>query len=184
MKKEEKGEAGALATPVEIGAHRGAFFGLYLSIMFLTFVNSEGDPFWSAFTLTMVAGVPFVLFKILRSVFRAENGETPFLRLWSVGLMTFTFASLIVALVTYVWLEFWHPDFLYEKAQEAINAYRMVPELRDSELVNVLKTAIERGELPTNIQFVLDMIVNTIMVGSILSLPIAWLAGLGRNNAV
>ncbi len=182
MKNEEKGADNALATPLEIGAHKGAFFGVYLSVMFLTFVNSDGDPFWSAFALTLVVGTPFVLFKILRHVFRAENGEPNFARLWSVGLMTFAFASLIVALVTYAWLEFVFPDFLYVKAQEAINAYNMVPELRDSQLVEVLKAAVKNGDLPTNIQFVFDMILNTVMGGAILSLPIAWLAGLGRKR--
>ena len=54
-----------------------------------------------------------------------------------------------------------------------------MPELAGSDVVNALQSAINKGELPTPIEFATQMGWTTVMLGSVVSLPMAFVARLG-----
>ncbi|MGN0214441.1 MAG: DUF4199 domain-containing protein [Muribaculaceae bacterium] len=165
------------ATPVQLAANYGLWFGIYLSGLFLMFVGADNSAFMSMIALVMFFLSPAVVLRMLRGAYRS-NAASDFFRLWSIGVMIFFFASLICALVTVVWIQYVHPDFIYDKAQEAIDVYRTLPELANSDIVNALQAAINKGELPTPIEFAMQMGWTTVMIGSVVSVPLALLARL------
>ena len=167
------------ANPVQLAASYGLWFGLYLSGLFMMFVGSDSSTLMSLVALAMILLCPVVVLRMLRSAYLRNPAATDFVRLWSIGVMIFFFGSLICALVTVVWSQFLHPGFLYEKAQEAVDIYRTVPELAGSDVVNALQSAIDKGELPTPIEFATQMGWTTVMLGSVVSLPMAFVARLG-----
>ena len=165
-------------SPVQLAANYGLWFGLYLSGIFLMFVGSDSSALMSLLTLAMLMLCPLVVLRMLRGAYVRNMASTDFMRLWSIGVMIFFFGSLICALVTVVWIQFLHPDFLYEKAQEAVDVYRTVPEMAGSDVVHALQSAIDKGELPTPIEFAVQMGWTTVLLGSVISLPLAFLARL------
>ena len=165
-------------SPVQLAANYGLWFGFYLSGMFLMFVGSDSNAPMSVLTLAMLLLSPVVVLRMLRGAYVRDMAATDFMRLWSIGVMIFFFGSLICALVTVVWIQFLHPDFLYEKAQEAVDVYRTVPEMAGSDVANALQSAIDKGELPTPIEFAMQMGWTTVLLGSVVSLPLAFLARL------
>ena len=62
------------------------------------------------------------------------------------------------------------PTFIFDQAQAAVDAYKAVPELRDSDIAVALQRAIDEGMLPTAIEFVVNMILLTTFIGSLTAL--------------
>jgi len=168
---------------VQMAASFGLVLGIYLSAMFLVFVGGESSAMLSLLALLMLACVPVMVLRMMRATYLSSPKVNDYLRLWSMGVMIFGFASLICALVTFVWMQFVHPGFIYDKAQEAVNVYRTMPEMQNADMVNVLQKAIDNGDLPTPIQFVMEMIWITLMLGSVVSAPLALLARLGKPKS-
>lgn len=166
------------STPLQLAATYGLWFGLYLSGLFLMFVGGGDSALMSMIALVMFFLIPAVVLRMLRGAHLHYNASSDFFKLWSIGVMIFFFASLICALVTVIWTQFLHPGFIYDKAQEAVEVYRTVPELAGSDVVNALQSAIDNGELPTPIEFAMQMGWLTVIVGSIVSVPLALLARL------
>ena len=162
---------------LEIAARRGVSLGVCLSMVFLMIVNSASSPLLALVALFFIIFViPFLMLLKLRMVYTGTGQILSFTQMWSSGVMIFAFGSLICALVSCIWLQYIDPGFIYNQAREAVAAYEQVPELRNSELVTVLKAAIKDGNLPTAIEFTFNMMWVTIMSGALLSLPLAALA--------
>lgn len=160
----------------------GLWFGLYLSVLFLMFVGGDSSMILSLLALVMLFCAPVMVLRMLRALYLGDQERYDFFRLWSMSVLIFAFASLICAFVTFVWIQFVQPGFLYDKVQEAVNVYRTVPELQTSEMVSVMQRAIDNGELPTPIQFVVQMGWSTVMIGSLISMPMAYIARLGGKR--
>lgn len=160
----------------------GMWFGLYLSVLFLMFVGGDSVAMLSLLAMLMLLCAPLMVLRMLRALYLSDSARYDLYRLWSMSVMIFAFASLICAFVTFVWMQFVHPGFIYEKAQEAVNVYRTIPELQTSDMISVLQKAIDNGELPTPIQFVVQMGWTTVMLGALVSMPLAFIARLGGTR--
>ena len=57
----------------DIGARKGAYFGIYLVVLYLAVVNSGGSYFVAAFAMTMMVGIPIVLYRMLRGIYLVED---------------------------------------------------------------------------------------------------------------
>lgn len=171
-----------LLSTSEIGARKGAYFGIYLVVLYLAVVNSGGSSFVAAFALTMMVGVPIVLYRMLRGIYLYEDCQSSYMRIFSSGVSIFFFASIILGLAIYVWMQYVHPGYLYEMAQEAIKAYDQVPDLRSTPMVQALKAAVKNGDLPTSIQFAIQMMWATLMSGALLTAVMAAVARMGSGN--
>lgn len=171
-----------LPAVTEIGARKGAYFGIYLVVLYLAVVNSGGSYFVAAFALTMMVGMPIVLYRMLRGIYLIEDCRSSYARLVTVGMSIFFFASIILGLAIYVWMQYVHPGYLYDMAQEAIKAYSQVPDLRDTPMVQALKAAVANGDLPTPIQFAMEMMWLTMMGGGMLSAVIAAVSRIGGRR--
>lgn len=151
-------------------ADNGLIFGVYLSLLFIMFVFSSESFLMSLVGLVLLLGIPGIIFVFLRRCFVAEFGKTTISGLWMLGILIFIYASLICGVVTYVYLQYFDPSFIYEQAQAALNVYQSVEEIKGSDIVVGMQRAIEEKLLPTPIEFVFQMIWITTFFGSLLSL--------------
>ena len=151
-------------------AEDGMLFGALLSAVSLAFIYSDKAALLSLLALLLLFAMPGVLYVLQRRYFRRTGCIADFSTLWMLGLMISLFGSLICGIVTYAWLQFVEPTFIFDQAQAAVDAYKAVPELRDSDIAVALQRAIDEGMLPTAIEFVVNMILLTTFIGSLTAL--------------
>ncbi|MGM9803702.1 MAG: DUF4199 domain-containing protein [Muribaculaceae bacterium] len=165
-----------------MAANNGVFMGIYLSCLFLGIANSDNSAFLAIVSYVMLLCFPLVVLRQLRVTFVRDQRRSDYFKLWSIGTMTVVFGSLICALVSYLWLVWLHPGFIYEQAQRAVEIYMQMPELKDSQLVLALQSAIKDSLLPTPIEFVTQMSLLTVMIGALVSALMAALARIGLKG--
>ncbi|MBE6309708.1 MAG: DUF4199 domain-containing protein [Bacteroidales bacterium] len=163
-------------------AETGLFFGIYLVATFLSFAYSNDVPLLSFIGLALFAGVPIVM-AILMYRYHIANPETnSFSSVWTFGSTTFIFGSLIWAFATYMWLEFVVPGFLVTQAKEALIIYESVPETKNLEFTKALRLAIENNDLPSPIEFTIQMLWSSLSIGIFTSLLITPLVRLFKHK--
>ena len=168
----------------QLGAENGISFGLYLSAIFLLLVYGNASLILNLVGLILIFAIPLRIFRYMRKFHVSQNGNTNYSQVWTLGMLTFLCGSLICALVTYIWLDFIKPDFIYEQAMSVLAVYEQKPELRDNEFVKILRQAIEDKLLPTPIEFVFQMLSFSFSAGVILSFllsPFARIGGRRKN---
>lgn len=134
----------------------GVPFGLYLTCAGVSSVFADWfPPLGFVFMLLLVAS-PLVVYYFQRRYFIDENGFAEYAALWMLGIMLYIFGTVLASFIMFLVIQFGRPDFAYDQVQHAINAYSKIPELRDSELVRVMKNAVERQALPTPIETVFN----------------------------
>ena len=156
------------------GAENGVMVGVYLTVVSMLSFYGTASGVLSLLVLAMLLGFPVLLYVIERRYQRACGGCADVPALWLLGLVSTLCGSLICGLVDYAWLQWVSPGFILDQANAAIEAYEQLPEMRDTELLSSLQRAIDMGMLPTPIEFVVNMILFTTFMGSLLSLMAAF----------
>lgn len=170
-------------TLFQLAAENGITFGLYLSAIFLLLVYGNTSFILNTIGLILILAIPLTLFRYMRKYHVSQNGNTNLSQVWTLGMITFLCGSLICALVTYIWLNFVKPGFIYEQATAALAAYEQVPELNNNDFVTILRQAIEEKSLPTPIEFVFQMLSFSFSAGVILSLLLSPFARIGKMRS-
>lgn len=155
------------------GARDGLLFGALLTATSLLMIYSSLSSILSLLTLVMLIVLPVVLFMLLRRCCVMANARVTIGMLWTLGVEISVCGSLICGAVTYVWLHYIEPDFIYNSAMSAIEAYNAMPQFSQSEMVEQLRTAVNEGLLPSAIQLVVNMMMFTTLLGSVSSLVMA-----------
>lgn len=148
-------------------------FGALLTATSLLMIYSSLSSILSLFSLVMLIVLPVVLFMLLRRYNAMVDSHVTTGVLWALGVMISICGSLICGAVTYVWLQYIEPDFIYDSAMSAIEAYNALPQFNQSEMVEQLRTAVDEGLLPSAIQLVINMMMFTTLLGSVSSLIMA-----------
>lgn len=167
-------------SPFKQAANDGLVLGAYLSATFVAMVGSNANFLLSALSLVMILAMPVLMYYLMRRYYLKHNCEPNFLMVWNVGMYGLGFASVLCALVTYVWLQYVQPTFIYDQAQAALALYESLPEASD--VASVLRLTIENGLLPTPIQFAVQMIMITLFVGMIISLVLTPIARMKKRK--
>lgn len=157
---------------LKCGAEYGLFFGLYLSATFLSFIYSTMSPFISMVGLALFLGTPIVLGTIMYQYHISHPESSSFSSVWTCGSTTFVFGALIWAAVAYTWLEYIEPGFIITQAKEALALYESNAELKNLDFTKALRLAIENKDLPTPIEFSLQMLWTSISFGMFTALII------------
>lgn len=155
------------------GAEDGVLFGIMLSAVSLAFIYSAHSVAVSYLAILLLLAVPVVLYMLLHRYYVKSDGFAEFSAIWMLGILISLFGSLICGVVTYVWLQYLEPTFIYDQVKAAIDVYESIPEMRDSDMVVGMKRAIEEGLLPSPIELVVNMIMLTTFIGSLLSVIIS-----------
>ena len=150
-------------------AEYGVPFGIYLSIVSVSFVFIDKVPALSFMIFALLLALPFLTFCIQRQYFVKEYGFTQYSGLWMLGIMVFIFASLIMSLVTYVVVQLARPDWLYEWAQWLIaeGSRSVDSHIRESSLT--LKNIVDNNLVPRAIEVVFLGFWFMSFLGSVLS---------------
>ena len=106
--------------------------------------------------LILLLGTPVVAYAFQRRKFIEDNGFTEYAGLWMLGIMLFILGTIISSLVVYLVLQYLRPNYIYEQTQMAIDTYKQLPQMRDSEMLEILQKMVDRRLLPTPIETVFN----------------------------
>lgn len=148
-------------------ARCGLPMGAYLSVMSIAMIFTDKVPILSFVVLGMLLCTPFLVYRLLRNRYVADECTTDFSSLWMIGILTFIYGSLICTAVSYAVLHWLRPDFFYDMAQMVIDQYKDIPAASD--MVDILTKAIDKGLLPSTLEFLFQMFWLTSFLGSVLS---------------
>lgn len=162
-------------SPYSRGAGFGARFGVYLSVLFFAMAYSLSVPLLSLVSLLMLAGVPPLIYMMLRKSYVADYGKTLFSSLWMEGIMIFFCGGLISSLVAVVYMTWIVPGYLHSQVDLMIDIYAGADWERGKELADMLERARRQHLIPSPINLAVDMLWLMVFSGSILSMLMALL---------
>ena len=162
------------------GAEYGAWFGVYLTVMALAIMYGFTHTILMLAAMAMMVAVPAVVYPMLRRYRSQMRGYAPFASLWMLGLMIFICSSLICGAVTYVWMQYVMPTFIYDQVMAAIDVYKAVPGESAAEMARIMETIVERHALPSAMEVVVQMVMLTTFLGSLVSMVLAFILGMRR----
>lgn len=163
-------------------AENGISCGLYLSAIFLIAIYGNSSFMFSTIGLAMIFAIPLLIFRYMRKFYLQQEDNVGYSQLWTLGSLSFLCGSMICATVSFIWLEYITPGFIYEQAQASLAAYEQVEELKNSDLAIILRNSLEQKALPTPIEFAIQMLWLSFTAGVILSVILSPLAKIGRRK--
>ncbi len=162
-------------SPYRNGADQGALLGILLAVMFLASVYAEQIPLLSLVSVFIFVSVPFWVYRWLRKTYVSNAGAPTLSILWMQGIVTFACASLILALVSSVYMRFIQPDFIHSMVQKAIDLYSAMPDKQSQQVAQLLTNMMNAHAVPSAIYISLEMVWLGIFSGSLLSLLLSLL---------
>ena len=167
---------------LKCSAETGVFFGIYLVATFLSFVYSTSSPLLSFIGLALFIGTPLVMAVLMYRYHISHTETSTFTSVWTFGSTTFIFGALIWAFVTFLWLEYIVPGFIVTQAKEAQILYESVPETKNLDFTKALRLAIENNDLPSPIEFTVQMLWSSLSAGIFIALLITPLVRLFKTK--
>lgn len=155
------------------GAYQGIIMGAFLTVTSILSLLSYRSSTLSILATIFIVGVPFLQFRLMAGVYDKYRREVSFSSLWMLGIAIFIGGSLICALVTYGYLEFVNPDYFYTLGNEMLATLEQTPELRGSELHEMIRFYVDENLFPSAIGYCVEMVLLTVFSGSILSMILA-----------
>lgn len=147
----------------------GVPFGLYLACAAVASIFADQFQPLSYVFLIMLLGTPVVVYAFQRQKFIEDDGFAEHAALWMLGIMLFILGTVLASFIIYLVLQYVRPNYMYEQAQAAIEAYSKIPQAQDSEMLRVLKRMVEKGMLPTPIELVFNAFWFVAFGGSVVS---------------
>lgn len=146
----------------------GLVMGLFWAFKYIFFILGIPYPFLSFVYWGLTLFVP-VLLAVLIIHSRTLLGNTiSFTRDWALGILIFFFAALFVSLEHYLFYYYFAPDnYISDSLQSAVSL------LNKSGMSDELKETVGSMPTPTPIQMAIQGIVNNVIYGVIVTLPVA-----------
>lgn len=159
---------------IKFASEQGLYMGLYLTLMSACIVLSTSYPQLPMLLLPLSLFLPLVLWRLLKPTIAADADNAAISPLWLTGIYIFIFATLICGLLTAGYLNFFHPTFVIDYVQQAINTVENSPMAAAfADQLAVMNDAIARKAVPTFMEFVFSMMWSSAFFGSIISLIVA-----------
>lgn len=163
------------------GADNGLAMGLLFILLFAGFVLTEYVSVFSVVALALMASVPFAAFLFLRRSYKKSGYTLEFSALWVEGIVTFTCAGALLAIVVYVTLKWVDPDYMVRQVDAAIEVYENIDDGRAREVLGMLEMIKENNAYPTPRFLSLQLVLTSCFTGSILSMLLGILIKSMRN---
>ena len=147
----------------------GFIMGLIWSVKYLFFifsfqVHALGRVYWGC-----TLAVPYIAYIFTKRYRNEIGGAISFFHAWRFGLMTYSFAALIVALPHFIFYEFIAPDdFIANAFKQTVDMFK------EADMTNIadMTSAIKSINL-SPIHMAVQQIFNNIFYGILFSLPVA-----------
>lgn len=150
-------------------AEWGLPFGLYLACAAVASIYADWFTPLSMVFLLLLVCTPVVVYYFQRRKFIEDDGFTEYAALWMLGILLFILGALVAGVIVFIVLQYCRPGYIYEQAQMVVDAYSKMPQMRDSELLTIVKRAIDEKMLPTPIETVFNAFWFITFAGSLLS---------------
>lgn len=164
------------------GALDGWRMGLYLSAMFLSSAYSMEVPVLGILSMILMLAVPVVAYLWLQRDYRRYPSMRFFSAIWMHGICIFFFASVVMALIVYIFLRFIEPGFIVDNVRQVIEIYKSMKIPEATEIARTLQQMIDKHLLPSNGSVALSMVWTVTFFGSMLSLILTFLVRLINRN--
>lgn len=163
-----------------VGAEYGLWFGIYLTLMAFAIMYGFEHTSLMLMAVAMLVATPAIIYQMMRRYRMSVYGYATFAALWMLGLAIFLFGSLICGIVTYVWMQYVMPTFIYDQVTAAIELYKTMPGDEAAQVVEIMQAVIEHHALPSAIDVSIQMIMFVTFLGSMVSMLLAGLLGVRR----
>lgn len=171
-------------------ANFGLSFGLLLTLASGCFIMMQRLPSLSVIiSVILIVCIPVYLYRGMIRLCRKNEIFSRFVTLWVFGIYSFIFATLICALITAFYLIIFEPTFIYDSMNSAIASLKSIPaaDIEYSSQIDIMQKAVDRHLLPSPMEFVISMSWTSCFFGSMLSIPLAFLASrnisLGKRDS-
>ncbi len=144
--------------------------GLYLSALFVCLVYAGYYNWLSLIALALIAGVPVMVYVMLKRAYVAGGCKSTFSELWTQGILTFLGGTVIMAAFSFVYLKWIEPTFMADMINAVIE---MAREVNDENSVMMLKKVIDNHLVPTASDVAMEFVWLGTFSGSILSMLLA-----------
>ncbi len=151
----------------------GVWLGLYLIVRFVCSVASVYSPMLNLIAMILFVGTPFVLYYLMAKYHRANDNISTFSLMWMMGIMLFSFASLICAVPEYIFYEYINPDYIANTMQQSMALIKEMDLIKDDMLMQELEKMSTSEALPSSIQMIMSSLWSNIFFGSLLSIVVA-----------
>ena len=160
-------------SPFRRGADNGFRFGAYLTAIYALMAAGNHVPLLSILTLALMAGVPAMIYMLLRRDRTSPGGLPTLGALWIDGLLTFLGGGILAGAVMMIYLNWIEPDYIAGNLEQTIAMLDESPDPQSHDLAEQLRTAIDNGFNISPIMFTMTMLWLVATSGSVLSLVIA-----------
>ncbi|MDE7025272.1 MAG: DUF4199 domain-containing protein [Paramuribaculum sp.] len=160
----------ALQSPLHIGALRGMYLGVWLSIMFMLTMLGDQLPLASLLFLLMALAIPVLVYRWLRSTFVTDGGFTTLSGLWMQGIVMFGGGALVSTTVAVAYFRWVNPHYVIDMVIRMIEIYKDSSMDGAARIATTLQSMVDAGMLPTAQDVALEMFWLTMFGGSVLSL--------------
>ena len=133
--------------------------------------------------LGLTAAVPFLGYFFVRQYRNRYclNGQIGFMQAWMFSLLMYTFAALLVSVAHYVFFRYIDGGSMLATYNSMLDELQNVtPEMND--LVTQYRQAVELIAAMSPIELTIQLVLNNIFYGMMLSLPTAFIVSLKRGN--
>lgn len=165
------------------GADDGFILGTYLSVWIILVCASLYNSITGLIGLVMAAGVPGLIFAMLRRSYVKDLGMSTFSFLWLQGIVTFVCGTLMMAVVAFIYMRFIHPDYVQELFLFVADRADELPSEGNHAMAQQFRLMVEMKKCPSPIYVVLELMMSGIFTGSILSMLVTWLVRLKRVHS-
>jgi hypothetical protein len=142
--------------------------GLFWAFKYIFFILGVSYPFFSLIYWGLTFLVPFFLALFLIHFHLVLPKRISFARDWTLGVLIFFFAALIVSLEHYAFFRYFAPpDYIADSIKSAMDM------VESSTLSEEVKKAVASKLTPTPILMTLQGIFNNLMYGALVSFPVA-----------
>lgn len=147
----------------------GLPFGLYLACAAITSIFADWFAPLSVIFFILLLATPFVVYYFQRRKFDEDDGFTEYAALWMLGILLFILGAIVASFIVYLVLQYVRPDYMYEQGRKVIEAYSQIPEMRDSDMLRVIKRMVDERLMPSPIETVFNAFWFVTFGGSITS---------------
>lgn len=157
------------------GAEDGIYLGLTMSLAVLFTAASSYYAWCFLPSIVMLVAVPVVALRRLRASHIAQDCRATFSMLWMQGIAGFFFGGLLMGVVSYAAMKWIHPGYIVEQARIVVEVFSQSESDAYRAFARGVSQAIERGELPTAMDLVAELIYVAVLTGSLLSILLSLL---------
>ena len=152
-----------------------ALFGLYMGIFwvlkYLLVIFGGNNEYFNALYMGFTVSVPFIAYLFTKH-YREQTGNEifSFFHAWQFGMLLYTFAAIIVSLIHFYYYKYiLGPEGISEAMNQTLSL------LSSYKIDSSLLKQVEDITTPSPFQMTVQGILNNILGGAILSIPVALL---------